>query len=287
MLDAAVQAVLAKAGLRATDLDFAYFGLPAYGEDSSLTGLLDQLPARCLPVGSYRCGNDAVCGWAGSLACSDGISVVAGTGSICYGERAGVSARCGGWGELFSDEGSAYWIATRGLNLYSRMSDGRAEPGPLHGLMRQHLGIADDLDLCAHVYRNLGADRARIAQLSRLVHAAALAGDGQAIAIFAAAADELAGMVAATRMRLAFGAGEAVPVSYSGGVFDHAGPMLHEQFAVALKNYAQEYIMQAPIHSPVIGAALYAARQRHGGLSAAALERLRQQGSALPAAPAP
>ncbi len=30
-----------------------------------------------------------VCGWAGSLACADGINVVAGTGSICYGEYRG------------------------------------------------------------------------------------------------------------------------------------------------------------------------------------------------------
>ncbi len=65
----------------------------------------------------YPCGNDMVCGWAGSLAGADGINVVAGTGSICYGEYAGRSARCGGWGELFSDEGSAYWIARNGLTL--------------------------------------------------------------------------------------------------------------------------------------------------------------------------
>ncbi len=65
---------------------------------------------RCRP-GDICCGNDMVCGWAGSLACADGINVVAGTGSICYGEYQGRSARCGGWGELFSDEGSAYWIA--------------------------------------------------------------------------------------------------------------------------------------------------------------------------------
>ena len=43
----------------------------------------------------------------------------------------GRSARCGGWGELFSDEGSAYWIARSGLTLVlaherrSRASAGR------------------------------------------------------------------------------------------------------------------------------------------------------------------
>ena len=37
----------------------------------------------------YRCDNDMVCGWAGSLAAADGINVVSGTGSMTYGERHG------------------------------------------------------------------------------------------------------------------------------------------------------------------------------------------------------
>ena len=72
---------------------------------------LDAMPAALLGHRRYRCGNDMVCAWAGSLGGEDGINIVAGTGSIGYGERAGASARAGGWGEVFGDEGSAYWIA--------------------------------------------------------------------------------------------------------------------------------------------------------------------------------
>ena len=72
-----------------------------------------------------------VCGWAGSLAGEDGINVISGTGSMTYGERHGTGHRVGGWGELFGDEGSAYWIAAQGLNAFSRMSDGRLARGPL------------------------------------------------------------------------------------------------------------------------------------------------------------
>ena len=110
------------------------------------------MPARLLDVARYRCGNDMVCSWAGSLACADGISVIAGTGSMAYGEYAGRTARAGGWGELIGDEGSAYWIAREGMNLFSRMSDGRAPRGPLYELVRARFGIAVDLDLCARVY---------------------------------------------------------------------------------------------------------------------------------------
>ena len=78
----------------------------------------------------YSCDNDMVCGWAGSLAGEDGINVISGTGSMTYGERQGVGHRVGGWGELFGDEGSAYWIAAQGLNAFTRMSDGRLPHGP-------------------------------------------------------------------------------------------------------------------------------------------------------------
>jgi N-acetylglucosamine kinase-like BadF-type ATPase len=276
-----INAVLAKAAVRAEELDFAFFGLPAYGEDSVLVGPLSDLPRRCLAAGQYSCGNDMICGWAGSLLCRDGISIVAGTGSICYGERNGAIARCGGWGELFSDEGSAYWIACRGLNLFSRMSDGRAAKGPLYGIVRERLQITEDLDLCGHVFSRLGGDRAQIAQLSKWVTQAAAAGDAQAMTIVRDAAGELAHMVDATRRQLSFGVTEPVAVSYSGGVFDNVGVLLLDHFNAALQAFRPGYRVSEPVLPPGIGAALYAAKRHGNPLSNAAIERLRAQNSAV------
>jgi N-acetylglucosamine kinase-like BadF-type ATPase len=281
LLVEAVNAVLVKAGASSEDVDFAFFGLPAYGEDTALIGPLSRLPKRCLPAGHYLCGNDMICGWAGSLLCRDGISIVAGTGSICYGERKGNIARCGGWGELFSDEGSAYWIACRGLNLFSRMSDGRAAKGPLYDIVRVHLKITEDLDLCAHVFSQLGGDRARIAQLSKWVTQAAVAGDAQAAAIVREAAAELALMVDATRRQLEFGITEPVAVSYSGGVFDNVGELLLKHFTAALQAFRPGYRVSEPVLPPAFGAALYAAKRHDKPLSDAAIERLRAQSGAV------
>lgn len=275
-----VSALLAKAGLHAEDLDFAFFGLPAYGEDTALTGTLNRLPRRFLPARTFLCGNDMICGWAGSLLCRDGINIVAGTGSICYGERSGVSARCGGWGELFSDEGSAYWIACRGLNLFSRMSDGRTARGPLYGIVRQRSSIREDLDLCGYVLSRLGGDRARIAQLCKWVTEAALAGDGGAAAIVKDAALELALMVDATCRQLGFAADDEVAVSYSGGVFENAGAALLEHFTAALGTQ-RGYRVSEPELPPAIGAALYAAKRHGRPLAGAAMMRLREQSRAL------
>ncbi len=46
-----------------------------------------------------------------------------------------------------------------------RMSGGRATRGPLYQLMRERLGVLEDLDLCRHVYVALRGDRALIAQI--------------------------------------------------------------------------------------------------------------------------
>ncbi len=115
MLVAGIQETLAEASVSPGELTYAFIGLPAYGEDSAQLARFDRIASAVLPPQRCRSANDVVCGWAGALAGRDGINIVAGTGSIAYGEFVSRSARAGGWGELFSDEGSAYSGCARGL----------------------------------------------------------------------------------------------------------------------------------------------------------------------------
>ena len=253
-----IAAVLGQVGAASGErISYAFFGLPAHGEDSHATARLDAMPAGILGHARYRCDNDMVCGWAGSLACQDGINIVAGTGSIGYGQRQGLGMRGGGWGEAFSDEGSAHWIAVQGLTAYSRMSDGRSPKGPLHAIVNRELQLTNDLDLCALIYGEDGRQRSEIAKLSRLVAMAAREGDAASLHIYAQAGRELADIVDAIRRQLDFGADEAVPVSYSGGAFS-VGELLLHPFADALKAASPNFAMQKPLHEPHYGAALYA-----------------------------
>ncbi len=253
-----IDEVLNASGANAADIAHAFFGLPAYGEDSSAAALLAAIPRAILGHERYACGNDMVCGWAGSLGVRDGINIVAGTGSIGYGQRAGREARAGGWGDRFSDEGSAHWIAVEGLNAFSRMSDGRLPRGPLHALLRRELRLEQDLDVCALIYGERAYGRGEIAQLSPLVAEAAAQGDAQARAIFERAGRELALIADAIRRRLEFAPQEPVRVSWSGGAFA-AGELLLAPFAAALRTLHPAFELQAPLHEPDYGAALYAA----------------------------
>jgi len=257
-----IGAVCGQLSVSAADFRHAFFGLPAFGEDAAVDPLLDAACGRLLGHDRYACDNDMVCGWAGSLACADGINLVAGTGSIGYGERQGRKARVGGWGEMFSDEGSAYWIAIEGLNAFTRMSDGRLPMGPLHDGFRTALGLANDLDICAKVMGEHGMARDAIAGLAPIVSHAAEAGDVAAAAILEQAGLELAGLARALRGRLEFAADETVLLSWSGGVLTKLdavrAPFLRRLQATA------HYEVIEPRHAPGVGAALYAALLARG-----------------------
>jgi N-acetylglucosamine kinase-like BadF-type ATPase len=258
-IEAGITGICAQAGVDPSALTFAFFGLPAFGEDAAIDPLLEQHCGRLLGHDRYRCGNDMICGWAGSLACADGINLVAGTGSIGYGERQGRAARVGGWGEVFGDEGSAYWIAIQGLNVFTRMSDGRSPKGPLHAAFRRRLDLNGDLDICAKVMGEHGLARDEIAGLAPIIAEAAAAGDPAAIRIQDLAAEELAAMAEALRTELGFVADEDVPLSWSGGVLANDAS-IRARLEARLRQCGP-YRLVAPLHSPAYGAALYAAHQ--------------------------
>lgn len=67
-----VASVLANAGIDGSRVNYAFFGLPAFGEDGEATPVLQSMPASILRHDRYACDNDMVCGWAGSLAGADG-----------------------------------------------------------------------------------------------------------------------------------------------------------------------------------------------------------------------
>lgn len=277
VLAAAIPAVCALAETDPAEIAFAFLGLPAYGEVSADVPELDAAPRAALGHERYRCDNDMVCGWAGSFGLADGINVISGTGSMAYGRRGRRGARAGGWGELFGDEGSGYWIGIQGLRAFSRMSDGRLPVGPLRDLLRQHLGLTADLDLVDVVLNRWHGGRREVAALSRPVVDAARRGDLVAGQIVADAVAELVRLVAATRIRLGFEPGETVPVSYSGGMF--SVPEILGGFEQRLVAMGAGYAVRAPQYPPVVGAALYASRLAGSPLDPAARERLRTSGT--------
>ncbi|MDE3136610.1 MAG: hypothetical protein KGL59_08545 [Acidobacteriota bacterium] len=73
-----------------------------------------------------------------------GVVVVAGTGSASFGrDGAGRTARAGGWGPWFSDEGSAFDIGRGALVVLARAHDAGAPPGAFETAVAASLGVED------------------------------------------------------------------------------------------------------------------------------------------------
>lgn len=274
VLHKGIQEISVQSGVVPADITQSFFGLPGYGEVSGDVAELSALPEDILGSSRYSCDNDMICGWSGSLAAADGINVISGTGSMTYGEHEGRTYRAGGWGELFGDEGSAYWIAVRGLNLFSRMSDGRQQRSQLYDLMKARMDIRNDLDLVGIVQNEWHGRRAAVADLSKTVIQAAELGDLPAGDIIRDACDELVQIIDVTALKLGYSASETVPLSYSGGMFDSA--YMRNIFTDAVGSRPFRYELRAPLLRPGIGAALYAAKTAGQPLSNPALANLQQ-----------
>jgi N-acetylglucosamine kinase len=202
--------------------------------------------------------HDAHIALVGATGGEPGIIVIAGTGSIAYGRNnAGKTARAGGWGYVFGDEGGAFDIARQALRAILRHEEGW---GPPTALREKLLAATDSPSANALLHRCYTADypRERVAQLARMVDQCAAEGDAVAGAIVDKGSQELAMLAAAVRRQL-FSDDEPVNVHYVGGVFESL--ILRERFRMLLELGGSTSV-RAPIAGPAKGALLEALRLR-------------------------
>jgi glucosamine kinase len=175
--------------------------------------------------------NDAFIALVAGAPAGSGIVVVAGTGSIAYGvDPSGKSARAGGWGYLLGDEGSAFWLGHAAVRVGVRAADGRGPASTLYERICREVGVDVPSGLVQWFY-DQELSRFRVAQLARLVQAAADEGDEAARDLLDQAAQHLARAARAVAKQLAFP--EPYPLVLSGGVFK-ACPSLYQRVEASL-----------------------------------------------------
>lgn len=245
-----------QAGISVDQLDYTFFGIPAYGENAKDTKTLKNKLTEIIPRNKFECGNDVEAGWAGSLACQPGINIVAGTGAIGFAkDQSGEIARASGWGYFCGDEGSAYWLGKEVISLFTKEADSRLEKTPIYQIVKDELELERDFDLIETLYDDLELKRGKIAKLALLLYQAAEAGDQQAVKAYRKAAEEHSLTVKTLIDKLNFKEDEKISVSYSGGVFN-AGSHILKPLREFLQSEKVELI--EPLLKPITGAALYA-----------------------------
>lgn len=255
-----VRSCLEAAGIALEDCAGCCLGVPCYGENAGKDAAIAEALRQALSPIPLHIVNDVEVGWAGALACRPGIHIVAGTGAIAFGrgpdQRA---ARCGGWNEFFGDEGSCYWVGREAMSLFTKQADGRIPRGPLYHIVRQALGLSEDMQFIDIVVSELAPYRDKVAAFQLYARQAAELGDPSVMPLYERAARELA-LLAGTLQR-ALAMPEAARVTYSGGLF-RAGGLILDPLAQELAY--RGCVLQKPEKSALEGALLLAVQQFHG-----------------------
>ena len=199
---------------------------------------------------------DALVALSGATAGAPGIIVIAGTGSIAFGRNAaGRTARAGGWGSVFGDEGGGFDIVRQALRAALRQHEGWGASTVLHDMLLRETGATDANDL-VHRFYTPEFPKSRIAAMAKLVDQAARDGDRVALDILRAEAQHLATFAAAVRGQL-FARGEPAFVSHIGGVY--GSDILRDRFQT-LVELTDGNTCAPPLHGPAAGALIEAYR---------------------------
>ncbi|MFS0688650.1 BadF/BadG/BcrA/BcrD ATPase family protein [Sporosarcina sp. 179-K 8C2 HS] len=236
-------------------LSVCFVGIAGVGEsgrDAEVAALL----ARELPAGTkVIVRNDAFNAlYSGTLG-GPGIVQIAGTGAVTLGiNENGDVARSGGWGYLFDDEGSGFYLGNEALKAVFRSFDNRGPATSLTDRVTDYLAVQSVPDIIGKVY---GKEHPRsvVAPLARLVMQEVQADDDVAKEIVKRACIEMMHSIEACHSRL-FDENHPTAIVLSGGVFTDA-----EFFAAQFSELARHSIPNAVFqttHVPPVGGAVLA-----------------------------
>lgn len=244
-IDEAVADAFEASGLARSTCDAAFLGMAGVVTESDRNTIVDMVAGLGL-ARRIEVDHDIRIALAGGLAGHEGIALIAGTGSSCYGRRVdGQDHRAGGWGGLLDDVGGGYWLGLQGLRAIVRAHDGRGRSTTLHDALLQALDVAEINDLLRRTGID-GLSKGEIAALAPLILQHAHSGDAIAIDVVDQGAAELSAMIAAVKRTL-WGESSWPSVVGVGGLLQNA------RYRTMI-----DPVPQRPLLAPVVGAALLA-----------------------------
>lgn len=121
----------------------------------------------------------------------EGIILIAGTGSICFGVNLDREKhRTGGFGHLIDDEGSGYSIGRQLLATLVQAEDGRLNATIIPAMVYEQLGLNTVQEIIGFVY-NKSTTKKDIAALAPIMTKACELGDAQALKLAKSTAESL------------------------------------------------------------------------------------------------
>lgn len=196
-------------------------------------------------------GDQEIALW-GALEGRPGLSVVAGTGSVCCGRNeAGDYITAGGWGHLIGDEGSGYAIGRDVLKAVTHYWDGYGEETGLIHAVKEILDLGDRQKMIAYVYEN---SKSSVARAARIAEQEAAKGDAAAMTILQKNAESLAELIKAVITRLSMQQGE---IALLGGLLEN-DTIYRKKLVDEIQARNPGFICVAPKQNALTGAVMMA-----------------------------
>jgi N-acetylglucosamine kinase-like BadF-type ATPase len=256
-IEGSLQAACEQAGIDWKTVRFASTCMGFSGGAEDKEGILREI----VRSDRWIVTHDAAIALSGAIVEGTGIIVIAGTGSMVFGRNAAQqTARAGGWGYIYGDEGGGFDLTRQALRAALRFEEGWGPPTSLHTILLAETGSKSADELLHRFYRP-EFPRPAIAAYSKLVDRAAEAGDVVAQKLLTNAAQELALLAHAVREHL-FGGEDQVTIAYAGGVF--RSRMLLERFQTILELHDRVRVV-GPAYGPAAGALMEAYRADGNG----------------------
>jgi glucosamine kinase len=222
-------------------------GLGAHGCDSTEQCLTMERELSAHLSGPVRVVNDAEL-MPLAMGVSDGIGLVAGTGSIAVArDSQGRLITAGGWGWVLGDEGSAAGIVREAIRVVLAELDFGRRSDPLVADLLTAFGVDDGPGLAMTVTRSSSADY--WGSHARSVFTAADEGSTLAREVLERAGEQLAGLIPRLRAR-----GVTSRELVAGGGVLVAQPRLREAFLAVLAAGSPDVRVRILDTPPVVGA---------------------------------
>ena len=219
-----------------------------------------EVISRVLRAKQLEVGHDAPAALWGATGGRPGIVVIAGTGSVAYGEnKRGESAQTGGWGHLLGDEGSGYWLALEAIKraiagYESNAGRRKILPNQLEQLALEHFAQSGLRSLALAIYGEQFS-RDEVAAFAQVVQEAAMQGCREAQKIVSQGCATLFNLALITARKIHVRQTLLVCV---GGVF--RGEPARAAFMGLCKRGWPEASLEQPRFGPSAGALLLAYR---------------------------
>lgn len=235
-------------------------GLPGVTQFESIVAGISGYEGRVygrapeLPTQKLALVHDSENAHAGALAGEAGVVVIAGTGSIGFARNDGATALVGGWGFLFGDEGSAFWLAREALS--DAMRDDDANEGNYLGEIALAKFSQPSLRKLARAFYTESISRAQVASFASSVVEAAERGDARAAEYLRKGAHALVTLAMRSMKHTGM---RTAKVAFVGGMTNSG--TYRGQIAQLMKQMLPRSQHVPPRYDPAVGALILAYRQ--------------------------